>query len=754
MNGATLTTDRFGNQNGAYSFDGIDDYVGTNAIGPAGIRSRSYSFWIKTSSSLIQTPIDYYGLTGSAFQAILNSPCPGIGLDGAFGVVTRGGPTLINDEWHHCALVFDSLNDVTISDVDMFIDGILQTVIVCSAVNPNLIVNTIDPGAFVFGKTTSNVRFVNGKLDDIGIWNRALTQQEITNLYNSQLPPQTSVCLPTITTTSPSSVGTDSVVIGGNITNDGGSSIVLRGVCYSTSPNPNMGNSRTEDGSGIGSFNTVLRGLTSSTMYYACSYAKNSNGVVAYGNEVSFTTTASLPGVRCPGTPTVTDFDGNVYHTVQIGTQCWTQSNLRTSRYRNGDSIPTGLSNSAWTNALAGAYAVYENNLVNDSIYGKLYNHYAVTDSRGLCATGWRVPTDGDWLALETQLGGAFQAGGALKSTLTQPIQGGWVFPNAGATNSTGFSGMPGGAAQGSVGYDLTSNGFWWSTSLSAPNLGWMMNLSYPNPYMVRNTYPRNNGFSIRCLKNTHPQVNTTSVTNATPSTALVTGEVISDGGDQNPTRGFCYSTTSNPTITNDTTMNGTGLGVYSDTLLNLVPSTTYYVRAYVTNSVGTAYGNEENFTTSPLSVGSTYAGGIVFYLDSTGQHGLVCAPSGQGGFLWGCWGTNIVGTSTLIGTGQANTNLIKNGCSDRPIAASVCDNLVLNGYSDWYLPSLAELQLMGTNLHAQGMGGFISNSAYWSSSQLNSNYAWVLTFNVSGTSPGNYAKNSFANQVRAVRAF
>ncbi len=95
---------------------------------------------------------------------------------------------------------------------------------------------------------------------------------------------QSPLCLPTITTTIPSAVGLDSAMAGGDITNDGGSSIVLRGICYSTSPNPNMGNSRTEDGSGIGSFNTVLRGLASSTMYYARGYAKNANGVVVYGN--------------------------------------------------------------------------------------------------------------------------------------------------------------------------------------------------------------------------------------------------------------------------------------------------------------------------------------------------------------------------------------------------------------------------------------------------------------------------------------
>ncbi len=500
VNGATLTTDRFGNQNGAYSFDGINDYVGTNAIGPGGRTSRSYSFWIKTSSSLIQTPIDYYGQTGSAFQAILNSPCPGIGLDGAFGVVTRGSSYLINDDWHHCVIVFDSLNDVTISDVDMYIDGILQTSIICSAANPNLIVNTIDPVSFVFGKTTSNVRYVNGKLDDIGIWNRALTPQEITNLYNSQLPTQTSLCLPTITTSSPSSVGVDTVVIGGNISNDGGSSIVLRGVCYSTSPNPNMGNQRTEDGSGIGSFNTILRGLTSSTTYYARSYAKNSNGVVVYGNEVSFTT--SLPGLRCPGTPTVTDIDGNIYNTVQIGNQCWTQSNLKVSKYRNWDTIPTGLSDSAWFNTTSGAYAIYINDPVNDSLYGKLYNHYAVTDSRGLCPTGWHVPSDGEWTILENHLSGSIVAGGALKSTSTQPTPGGWASPNTGATNSSGFTATPGGLRDtNGVFSTIPAYGCWWSSSVSSASDAWYRRLNYDFIYVYRYDYSRTLGFSVRCLK-------------------------------------------------------------------------------------------------------------------------------------------------------------------------------------------------------------------------------------------------------------
>jgi uncharacterized protein (TIGR02145 family) len=314
----------------------------------------------------------------------------------------------------------------------------------------------------------------------------------------------------------------------------------------------------------------------------------NSNGVVVYGNEVSFTTSVSLPGVRCPGTPTVTDIDGNVYNTVQIGDQCWTQSNLKVSKYRNGDTIPMGLNNSDWGSASSGAYAIYNNDPVNDGLYGKLYNHYAVTDSRGLCPTGWHVPSDVEWTILENYLG-PIVAGGALKSTATQPTPGGWNSPNTGATNSSGFTALPGGLrdVNGDF-YGRTGYGHWWSSSVSP----WSRALFFNAGGIGRGNFDRTWGFSVRCLKNTLPQVNTSSVWGVTDSSALVLGKIISEG-DQNTTRGFCYSTTSNPTVSNDTTMNGIGFGVYSDTLQNLTPLTPYYVRAYATNSVGTVYGTE-----------------------------------------------------------------------------------------------------------------------------------------------------------------
>ncbi|MFM8685656.1 MAG: hypothetical protein ACKODJ_03785, partial [Bacteroidota bacterium] len=148
------------------------------------------------------------------------------------------------------------------------------------------------------------------------------------------------------------------------------------------------------------------------------------------------------------------------------------------------------------------------------------------------------------------------------------------------------------------------------------------------------------------------------------------------------------------------------------------------------------------------------YAGGIVFYLDSSGQHGLVCAPSDQGSFPWGCNGTDIPNTSTAAGTGAINTAYIMAGCSERPIAASVCSDLVLNGYSDWYLPSLGELQMMYSRLHLQGLGGF-GGSNYCSSSQGDSYAAWNMAFNNGYVyySSMHSAKNYYL-LVRAVRAF
>jgi uncharacterized protein (TIGR02145 family) len=196
---------------------------------------------------------------------------------------------------------------------------------------------------------------------------------------------------------------------------------------------------------------------------------------------------------------TVTDIDGNVYHTVAIGTQVWMVENLKTTKYRNGDLIHNISMTPEWDNLTSGACCDYENTLNNSKIFGKLYNWFAVNDSRNIAPAGWHVPSAAEWDILITWLGGENVAGGKLKETGTKH----WNNPNTGATNESGFTALPGGSRYFS-GQFLQSGtiGFWWSSTKSSKRYAYSMNLSYDSKGVGYYKFLRlNGGLSVRCVK-------------------------------------------------------------------------------------------------------------------------------------------------------------------------------------------------------------------------------------------------------------
>ena len=296
--------------------------------------------------------------------------------------------------------------------------------------------------------------------------------------------------IPVLTTTAVSNINPTTASCGGNITSDGGATVTVRGVCWSTNQNPTIADSKTTDGTGAGSFTSNITGLTAGTIYYVRAYATNSAGT-GYGSAMSFTTQGGTTG-------TVTDIDGNVYNTVTIGTQVWMVENLKTTKYRDGTSIPNVTDNISWSNLTTGAYCDYSNTPSNSATYGKLYNWYAATNAHNIAPTGWHVPTDADWTTLTTYLGGEGVAGGKLKETGTTH----WQSPNIGATNETGFTALPGGIRNYNGSFDyIGSHGYWWSATESGAASAWLRFMGFSYSYVFSYGANKELGFSVRCVR-------------------------------------------------------------------------------------------------------------------------------------------------------------------------------------------------------------------------------------------------------------
>jgi uncharacterized protein (TIGR02145 family) len=278
------------------------------------------------------------------------------------------------------------------------------------------------------------------------------------------------------------------------IENEGvGESAVLTtlGVCWSTTPNPTIADYKMIVDLDIGihpdpkHFHSVLTGLNSVTTYYVRAYLTTSAGT-AYGNEISFTTPAS--------TAPVSDIDGNVYKTIQIGTQTWMAENLKTTRYNNGDQIPLSKGFPAgytdWFGLEKGAYCWYDNDeLTYKDAYGAIYNWHA--DGNGkLCPTGWHVPTNSEWTTLITFLGGEEEAFDENRESATIH----WGSSNYSIVKSA-FTPVPAGLLDG---WGFSEGGCCWWSDTPRPD-EWN---AYLLSFVSKAYGPKSDGYSVRCLKN------------------------------------------------------------------------------------------------------------------------------------------------------------------------------------------------------------------------------------------------------------
>lgn len=549
--------------------------------------------------------------------------------------------------------------------------------------------------------------------------------------YGSALSFTTTSGIAVLTTTPVTNVAACGADTGGTITSDGGDEITNSGVCYNTSPNPTFADDYVY---GTGNpFTVSLYTSQPNTVYYYRAFVQNSTGTY-YGNQLSFTTqnftatvvtnavtdihscSATLNMNFTPTFPNAVDSYGFCYGITPLPTLQDTQIGLSSGTF------------TATTYCLQSNTTYYVRAFILNCNGIKYGNQISFTTPNDNLSITTNTPTEVR----------------ACTIVFANPTVN--TIPNDGNCNSnTGYyySTSP---------HPDETNGLQASYS-GTPRTFYLYNLTSNTTYYVRAFVYKCDGtivFGNEIQVSTLPKytsITTNAASNITAGTAQLNGIIIGNNSDY-INGGFCYSTSPNPTIAdNKVQVSGSSGGsILTTTIFGLTAGTTYYVRTYgngYAECIGTFYGNQISFTTAsgPLVVGQNYNGGIIFYLNGT--NGLIAATTDQGAAAWGCEGTNIAGTSSAQGTGQANTNAIIGGCAAAGTAAKICDALVLNGKSDWYLPSEAELILLGQQ-------GFFPSDNYWSSTQSSSTQAKV----VNGTTSGTTNKSDNTINVRAVRSF
>ncbi len=399
--------DRKGVSNAALNFDGVDDYVEVPHYQELNALPITVSFWMKakpgTGTGKIMEKYCCSNWNGWNFEVVSNSGSSGeIHFEylrgtclGIFQTYCSSVPypkfTVFDNAWHHFTFTLDSVQAIVYVDSKI---AFTQKWIG----NPSAVTNTLPLNFGRYG--TGNSNQFTGQLDDIGIWKRALTAQEVADLYYGENPAYCS-------------------------------------------------------GTGI------------------------LNDLKSYG--------------------TVADIDGNVYPTIKIASQEWMAQNLRAERYNDGTPIKGMPDAATWSIATFGYWTAYALDTTELCPYGALYNGYVATDVKNVCPTGWHVSTDQDWSLLVNTLGGPTNALGQLKVPGTDY----WVAPNAGASNASGFSALPGGLTNTDGSFDYAGlDALFWTSTQSSGQQAFSRGLrqSVTNQ-IIKSSDDKRYGYSIRCVK-------------------------------------------------------------------------------------------------------------------------------------------------------------------------------------------------------------------------------------------------------------
>lgn len=478
-NGAVLSTDRWGHTNRSYSFSGSGDYV----VAPRLYQNAfSVSLWFKTESVQGYNPlIDAFD---SNWEIQLKNSRPDYVSfnDGGGYIEHLASNTVQNNVWYNLVCTF---SDETVS---FYTDGTLIDQF-SVFVLPN------NSGDYFIGASPSGTpQFFIGTIDDVGIWDRALTEEEILALYNAQLP------VPGCTDESACNFNAEA--------NNADNSCIY----------PLFGEDCETGAAACGEGTEWDVTVQACVVSDFCQEDLDGDGAIGVTDLMQL---LSLFGTDCPiwmcGDPV--NYDGYDYATVKIGNQCWFAENLRTELYQNGDAIQGNLDDIAWAATTEGAQAVFGEgesecivgggysdpnqylfDVCDETIaleeFGRVYNSYAISDSRGVCPIGWHVAANAAWNELEGHLDSEGYAGS--ESEVLKSVSG-WP-ENASGTDVFGFTAVPGGQRTdagfqyaGGFGRIFSS-----TDSYISAYRDFMGNGSMPT-YVASSTA----GLSVRCLKDT-----------------------------------------------------------------------------------------------------------------------------------------------------------------------------------------------------------------------------------------------------------